>query len=206
MPPDYSGQNLRGRSFKGLNLEGANFSYADIKGVDFRNTNLKNANFSNATAGLTLDGLIVLLMTSLLFSGLSGLFLPYFAIKINQDAYKLYILTLLALGCLFTFWFIRLGLFSALVVSVISAALSGMNVLATSMTSILVLTLAITIAKSIGKKAVNAALVLSAIASFVPILYWKHNLQLEEFVAVLITNAASIVLSFLYEPQNCNRG
>ncbi|MFM6818834.1 MAG: pentapeptide repeat-containing protein, partial [Dolichospermum sp.] len=29
MPPNYSGQNLRGRSFKGQNLTGANFSKAD---------------------------------------------------------------------------------------------------------------------------------------------------------------------------------
>ncbi|MEH2114027.1 MAG: pentapeptide repeat-containing protein [Nostoc sp.] len=30
MPPDYSDQNLRGRSFKGQNLTGANFSKANI--------------------------------------------------------------------------------------------------------------------------------------------------------------------------------
>jgi hypothetical protein len=48
MPPDYSGQNLRGRSFKGQNLTGANFSKADIRGANFTNAILKDADFSGA--------------------------------------------------------------------------------------------------------------------------------------------------------------
>jgi uncharacterized protein YjbI with pentapeptide repeats len=48
MPPDYSGQNLRGRSFRNQNLTGANFSSADIQGADFSGTNLSMANLSGA--------------------------------------------------------------------------------------------------------------------------------------------------------------
>lgn len=205
MPPDYSGQNLRGRSFKGQNLEGANFSYADIRGVDFRNTKLKNANFNNAIAGLTLGGLIVLLMTSLLFSGLSGLSLSYFAdefLKIHENPY---ILSWLGLTFLFVLWLINLGLFNALVVSTISATFSSINSLAIAITSVLVLTLAVTIAKSIGKKAVNATLALFIIASS----YWNiicvQRWQAELFLMVLIANSLSIALS-LYMSQKALLG
>ncbi|WDD34813.1 pentapeptide repeat-containing protein [Nostoc sp. UHCC 0926] len=73
MPPDYSGQNLRGRSFKGQNLTGANFSKADIRGANFTNAILKNADFTGAKAGLQRRWTIGLLTVSWLLSGLSGL-------------------------------------------------------------------------------------------------------------------------------------
>ncbi|QDL06847.1 hypothetical protein DP113_02020 [Brasilonema octagenarum UFV-E1] len=72
MPPDYSGQNLRGRSFKGQNLTGANFSKADIRGANFSNAILKDANFRGAKAGLQRHQVIGLLIISWLLSGLSG--------------------------------------------------------------------------------------------------------------------------------------
>ncbi|WP_017315825.1 pentapeptide repeat-containing protein [Mastigocladopsis repens] len=72
MPPDYSGQNLRGRSFKGQNLTGANFSGADIRGADFSNANLKEANFTGAKAGLQRRWTIGLLIALLFLSALSG--------------------------------------------------------------------------------------------------------------------------------------
>ncbi|MEH2259872.1 pentapeptide repeat-containing protein [Nostoc sp.] len=65
MPPDYSGQNLRGRSFRGQNLTGVNFSKADIRGANFANAILKNADFTRAKAGLQLHWLIVLLIVAL---------------------------------------------------------------------------------------------------------------------------------------------
>ncbi|MBK1989309.1 pentapeptide repeat-containing protein [Sphaerospermopsis aphanizomenoides BCCUSP55] len=74
MPPDYSGQNLRGRSFKGQNLEGANFSKADIRGADFTNANLKGADFTRAKAGLQRHWVIGLLIASWLLSTISGFF------------------------------------------------------------------------------------------------------------------------------------
>jgi hypothetical protein len=73
MPPDYSGQNLRGRSFKGQNLTGANFSKADIRGADFTNAILKDADFTGAKAGLQRHWVIGLLIATLLISALSGL-------------------------------------------------------------------------------------------------------------------------------------
>ena len=55
MPPDYSGQNLQGRSFKGQDLTGANFSKADIRGANFTNAILKDADFTGVKAGLLLQ-------------------------------------------------------------------------------------------------------------------------------------------------------
>lgn len=74
MPPDYSGQNLQGRSFKGQDLTGANFSQADIRGVDFTNAILKGADFTGAKAGLQKRWVIGLLIITLLLSALSGFF------------------------------------------------------------------------------------------------------------------------------------
>ncbi|NJO63667.1 MAG: pentapeptide repeat-containing protein [Richelia sp. RM2_1_2] len=72
MPPDYSGQNLCGRSFKGKNLEGANFSYADIRGTNFTGANLKGANFTGAKAGLQRHWALLLVLVSCLLAGVSG--------------------------------------------------------------------------------------------------------------------------------------
>ena len=64
MLPDFSSQNLRGKSFKGENLTGANFSYADIRGADFTGAILKGANFSNVRAGLQRCWAIILAVVS----------------------------------------------------------------------------------------------------------------------------------------------
>ena len=72
MPPDYSGQNLRGRSFKGQNLSRANFSKADIRGANFTNAILKDADFTGAKAGLQKSWVIKLLIVSWLLTIISG--------------------------------------------------------------------------------------------------------------------------------------
>ncbi|MBG1260768.1 pentapeptide repeat-containing protein [Nostoc commune] len=72
MPPNYSSQNLRGRSFKGQNLTGANFSKADIRGADFTNAILKDADFTGAKAGLQRRWVIGLLIVSWLLSAVLG--------------------------------------------------------------------------------------------------------------------------------------
>ncbi len=72
MPPDYSKQNLRGRSFKGQNLAGADFSYADIRSTNFTGANLQGANFTGAKAGLQKRWALLLVLLSWLLSGISG--------------------------------------------------------------------------------------------------------------------------------------
>ena len=72
MPPDYSGQNLRGRSFKGQNLEGANFSYADIRGTNFTGANLRGTDFTGAKAGLQKRWALLLVLLSWLLLGISS--------------------------------------------------------------------------------------------------------------------------------------
>ncbi|NEU72579.1 hypothetical protein PI95_008360 [Hassallia byssoidea VB512170] len=79
MPPDYSGQNLRGRSFKGQNLTGANFSRADIRGADFSNATIRGANFSYVKAGLQDHWTIGLIIFSLLLAVISGFFWSFAA-------------------------------------------------------------------------------------------------------------------------------
>ncbi|BCL35769.1 pentapeptide repeat-containing protein [Nostoc sp. MS1] len=74
MPPDYSGQNLRGRSFKGQDLTGANFSKADIRGANFSKAILKGANFTGAKAGLQKRLIVSLLIGSWLLSAISSFF------------------------------------------------------------------------------------------------------------------------------------
>ncbi|MEJ6486732.1 pentapeptide repeat-containing protein [Nostoc punctiforme UO1] len=70
MPPDFSCQNLRGRSFRGKNLTGVNFSGADIRGADFTGANLIGANFTHAKAGIErrweIGWLIIFLMLSII--------------------------------------------------------------------------------------------------------------------------------------------
>ncbi|NJO29656.1 MAG: pentapeptide repeat-containing protein [Richelia sp. SL_2_1] len=72
MPPDYSGQKLRGRSFKGQNLAGADFSHADIRGTNFTGANLRGANFTGAKAGLQRRWALLLVLLSWLLSAISG--------------------------------------------------------------------------------------------------------------------------------------
>mgnify|MGYP001797099185 FL=1 len=72
MLPDYSGQNLRGRSFKGQNLAGADFRHADIRSTNFTGANLKGANFTGAKAGLQKRWALLLVLLSWLLSGISG--------------------------------------------------------------------------------------------------------------------------------------
>jgi uncharacterized protein YjbI with pentapeptide repeats len=74
MPPDYSGQNLRGRSFKGQDLTGANFSKADIRGASFTNATLKGANFTGAKAGIQKRWTIGLFIVSWLPWAIAGFF------------------------------------------------------------------------------------------------------------------------------------
>ena len=72
--PDYSDQNLRGRSFKGQDLTRANFSNADLRSTDFTNAILVGVNFSGAKMGLQRRWATVLILVFLWLSILSGLF------------------------------------------------------------------------------------------------------------------------------------
>ncbi len=51
--PDFTHQNLQGRSFQAEDLTGAIFTGADIRSVDFSGATLVNTDFTQATAGLS---------------------------------------------------------------------------------------------------------------------------------------------------------
>ncbi|MEQ8540294.1 MAG: pentapeptide repeat-containing protein [Coleofasciculus sp. D1-CHI-01] len=70
---DFSGENLRGQSFKGKDLSGVDFSEADIRGANFTNAKLTGANFSGAKAGLQKRWATVLVISSWILAGISGL-------------------------------------------------------------------------------------------------------------------------------------
>ncbi|MEH2044286.1 pentapeptide repeat-containing protein [Nostoc sp.] len=131
MPPDYSGQNLRGRSFKGQNLTGANFSKTDIRGANFTNAILKDADFRGGKAGLQRRWTIGLLIASWLLSGISGFFsilvgvlVAYiFDIKSTQNV----IIGIVSLIVILVFFIItiRKSLTAGLVAGVFAVAFAG---------------------------------------------------------------------------------
>ncbi|MDF5716287.1 MAG: pentapeptide repeat-containing protein [Rhizonema sp. NSF051] len=133
MPPDYFGQNLRGRSFRGQNLEGVNFIGADIRSADFSNAILKNANFSHARAGLQKRWATVLVVVSWVLMGLSGFlsalagfltaWLVFYSDKDEQVAYHIAGWTLIVLLVIFFFVTIRQGVQAVL--GVIAVAVAG---------------------------------------------------------------------------------
>jgi uncharacterized protein YjbI with pentapeptide repeats len=125
MEQKFQGQNLRGKSFKGLDLREENFSYADLRGTDFTNTILKGVNFRNAKFGLPLSLLVLLLISSILLSALSGIGLklaltPLISAVNNKFVSGVTILFLLATFSLIT---IRRGLLIAGLVTLIVAVI-----------------------------------------------------------------------------------
>ena len=70
---DFSGANLRGASFKGKDISGANFSETDIRGANFTHANLTGTNFRGAKAGIQRRWAIILVISSWILSGLSGI-------------------------------------------------------------------------------------------------------------------------------------
>jgi uncharacterized protein YjbI with pentapeptide repeats len=132
MTPDYSGQNLRGRSFKGKDLTRANFNGADIRSADFTGANLTGANFSHAKAGLQKRWAIFLVLVSWVLMGLSG-FLSAFAGAIvaalvfdtSRDFYLTYHVagwTIIVILVIFFFVTIRQGIQKGLGAGVIAGA------------------------------------------------------------------------------------
>ncbi|AVH65824.1 pentapeptide repeat-containing protein [Nostoc sp. 'Peltigera membranacea cyanobiont' N6] len=138
MPPDYSGQNLRGRSFKGQNLTGANFRGKDIRGADFTNAILKDADFTGAKAGLQRHWTIGLLIILLLLSALSGFASEYVIYALNylitpsSQLYQIMSATATLVVLIFFFFLtINKGLNTSLNISIFVSAIASSVVTAT---------------------------------------------------------------------------
>lgn len=131
MPPDYSGQNLQGRSFKGQDLTGANFSQADIRGVDFTNAILKGADFTGAKAGLQKRWVIGLLIITLLLSALSGFFSAIIGVYIAYIFFDDVITGIVSLVIVTVFFIvtIRKGLVAGAGAVAVAVAVAGVFVL-----------------------------------------------------------------------------
>lgn len=69
---DFSGKNLRGQNFQGQELSGAIFANTDIRGANFAYANLTATTFTQAQAGLQKRWVVILGITSLLLSAISG--------------------------------------------------------------------------------------------------------------------------------------
>ena len=69
---DFSGNNLRGQDFQGQNLSGAIFANTDIRGTNFAYANLTATTFTQAQAGLQKRWVVILGITLLLVSAISG--------------------------------------------------------------------------------------------------------------------------------------
>ncbi|MBD2412276.1 hypothetical protein FACHB389_33085 [Nostoc calcicola FACHB-389] len=131
MPPDYSGQNLQGRSFKGQNLTGASFRNADIRGTNFTNAILKDADFTSAKAGLQQHWIIGLLIVSWLLSGLSGFLsiiigvsVAYISDTKNLDNFTIGVISLVLL-VVFCIVSIRKGLTVTLGAGAVAVSFAG---------------------------------------------------------------------------------
>ncbi|MEH2195716.1 MAG: pentapeptide repeat-containing protein [Nostoc sp.] len=128
MPPDYSGQNLQGRSFKGQNLTGANFSKADIRGANFTNAILKDADFTGAKAGLQ-DYWVISWIVGLFLVAFLSLFicattngLTWWRLGKGAFQQNAFLLGLVMIGMLSVFIFITIwkGLTSSLVTIILT--------------------------------------------------------------------------------------
>ena len=128
---DFQGVDLKGQSFQGKNLAGADFSEADIRGVNFGNAKLQKSKFINVTAGLPNSRRVVLVIISLLLSGLSSIFPAFTAIILslfaeptdpNSPIFAAIGLTMLAI---FFFFNISKGLLSGLAAITITAIVAG---------------------------------------------------------------------------------
>lgn len=67
-------KDFRGKKFERKNLSNQDFSQAKLQGADFTNADLTGANFHGAYTGLQKHWVIILTITSLILSGLSGIF------------------------------------------------------------------------------------------------------------------------------------
>ena len=72
MAKEHSNKNLQKASFKNEDLSDANFSGSDLRGADFTGANLIGANFTNVRTGIRPSNIVLIIITTLLISALSG--------------------------------------------------------------------------------------------------------------------------------------
>jgi uncharacterized protein YjbI with pentapeptide repeats len=162
---DFSGENLRGQSFKGKDLSGADFSEADIRGANFTKAKLTGANFSGAKAGLQRCWTTVLVISSWILAGLSGLFsaLAGYSVALVFDSNQIenIIIGWVALIVLPVFYIITIskGLVTAFGTVAISVALAGAVAVVLAFTGTIPLAIAGAIAVAISVAVAGAVAV-----------------------------------------------
>ena len=85
--PDYSNQDLRGRSFRDADLDGADFTGADLRGADFSNSSLIKADFTDARFGIRRIASVILLGAAMVVSALAGLSIAFFMQSLRESLY-----------------------------------------------------------------------------------------------------------------------
>ncbi|TAF06847.1 MAG: hypothetical protein EAZ77_11450 [Nostocales cyanobacterium] len=200
MPPDYSGQNLRGRSFKGQNLTGANFSKADIRGANFTNAILKGADFSGAKAGLQRRWVIGFLIVIFLLSAISGFFpilsgTLFLSIKTNNSENLIAGIVLILILTVSCSMAIRKGLIAVAIVAAVVLVTVAVGILVRSGVRAVDLAVAIAIAV-MGVLAGAGTITVALVVAVVGTLAGSGAMAVFTVGVIAISVAGSLVLLF----------
>ncbi len=157
--------NLRGQNFKGRDLSNIDLSYADIRGTNFNFAILRGANFAQVKAGRQLHTNLILLVISFFIAIILGSILELSGNSIISKYLTYYaplsIITLVILTALSIFLVIvRQPLFTVLLATIITTAISGFGYISSGLASAIALTLILSIAGTLGQvAAISSALI-----------------------------------------------
>lgn len=152
---DFRYADLRGQNFKGKDLSNIDLSYADIRGTNFNFAILRGANFTQAKAGLQLHTKLILVIASLSTASILGSVLSLSGNAIlsknltSHNPFGIITLVILAAFAIFLVT-VRQPLFTALLATIITAAISGFGYISSGLASAIALTLVISIAGTRG--------------------------------------------------------
>jgi uncharacterized protein YjbI with pentapeptide repeats len=194
---DFRYANLRGQNFKGKDLSNIDLSYADIRGTNFNFAILRDANFTQAKIGLQLHTKLILLVASIFTGIILGSVLSLSGNSIisknltSHDPFA--ILTLVILAALSIFLVtVRQPLFTALLATIITAAISGFGYITSGLASAIALTLVFSIAGTLS----HLAAISSALIAEVGAIAFAITLHETSALSTIVVTLPIVSLSF----------